>query len=1018
MKKKMLKTILCLSLSAAMLLGETGAVLATTAPVEATTEAAEKTEETTEVEVTTEETTEVEATTEAATEVEVTTEVATEVEADTEETTEVEASTETTTEAEASTEETTEVEATTEETEETIDSVGAKIVSAYNLANVEGLAYDAQTRTLSWNKVKGADLYKIEVYDADGKLVRTRQTSDVYYIVSDYWDDEDDYYKSDATYTFKVTAKNTLELYQVAADVEGYYDDVWNETTQSWDAGIYSRTTNKLLYRESVDYDAYVTKTVQTTNGTVRTYTLYKRPASVNAATISAVVKTSNSKYVTALSGITVKETTDYTVTFKVTPNTLQKGEYIQYKYSNNPEFKEDAEKDWFVYSDTTSDTDDIEIYFSEFVAGDTIYVKANVYNPYYDYTAVAGQTYENRKSQEVTATYKVPAAQVDGVTMTVTKDSIRLVPYGSGTVTGYQYQRKNGKKWVNLAQQGDNYTDAGLKADTKYTYRVRGYIYNSKTGKTTYTDWKTVSATTWGAALNLKASAASATSVKLTWSKVSGADGYEIYRVDTASSGYNVKNGEATEYFDNSTLIKTIKKAKTVKYTDKKLTKGNSYTYMVRAYRTVGKTKCYIDDTAYVTLFAKGMNVTAQYYNAKAQYVVKWNKMTGISGYKVEKYDDATGTYVKYKTLKKSATSVTLPKVAVGGKTVKYRIRPYKGSKYYNGTETITVYPKLAAVKGVKAVQTAEGVQVSWKAVAGADYYRVFRAKKDSLSYNETTKTYSLDSSTSVYEVNYQDTSAGVNLAPVGTPTTYQPYGSTNKYVGYKYDVAVSNAVTDDGKFYDELTAYETDEIKGTSVVDKTVTVPSLVSKSEDPTYNKDTDPEYVKEWGYCPGEFGNYQKNADGSLKTKNVTLYKGPQVGTEYYYFVVAYTDASNGAGQNDTTTVSMGCTKAAKIVYTNVKAAKATKVSSAKSSKKATATIKVKKVSGAKGYAIYRSTKKNGKYVQIGTTTTTSYTDNNVVGGKTYYYKVASYKKSENGTFIYSKLSAAKKVKVKK
>ncbi len=123
----------------------------------------------------------------------------------------------------------------------------------------------------------------------------------------------------------------------------------------------------------------------------------------------------------------------------------------------------------------------------------------------------------------------------------------------------------------------------------------------------------KTVNATTWGTSLNLKASAASATSVKLTWSKVTGASGYEIYRVDTSSSSYNVKNGESSEKFNNRTLVKTIKKAKTVKYTDKKLTKGNTYKYMVRAFRTVGKTKYYIDDVAAVTLSAKGMRVTAR---------------------------------------------------------------------------------------------------------------------------------------------------------------------------------------------------------------------------------------------------------------------------------------------------------------------------------------------------------------------------------------------------------------------
>ena len=141
------------------------------------------------------------------------------------------------------------------------------------------------------------------------------------------------------------------------------------------------------------------------------------------------------------------------------------------------------------------------------------------------------------------------------------------------------------------------------------------------------------------------------------------------------------------------------------------------------------------------------------------------------------------------------------------------------------------------------------------------------------------------------------------------------------------------------------------------------------------------------------------------------------QGPKLGTEYYYYVVAYTKAANGAGKNYTDSSSIGSSKSAKVVYTNV-SVKATKISSVKSSKKGTVTIKIKKVSKVKGYAIYRSTKKSGTYIQIGTTTSTSYTDNNVTGGKTYYYKAAPIKQSENGMYVYAKLSAAKKVKVKK
>ena len=66
---------------------------------------------------------------------------------------------------------------------------------------------------------------------------------------------------------------------------------------------------------------------------------------------------------------------------------------------------------------------------------------------------------------------------------------------------------------------------------------------------------------------------------VKLTWSKVPRAAGYEIYRAEG-------KNGKYKK-------IKTIKNSKTVKYTDsKKLKKGKTYFYKIRAYKKAkGKT-------------------------------------------------------------------------------------------------------------------------------------------------------------------------------------------------------------------------------------------------------------------------------------------------------------------------------------------------------------------------------------------------------------------------------------------
>ena len=59
---------------------------------------------------------------------------------------------------------------------------------------------------------------------------------------------------------------------------------------------------------------------------------------------------------------------------------------------------------------------------------------------------------------------------------------------------------------------------------------------------------------------------------VKLTWKKVKGADGYEIYRATSKKGKYQ--------------KIKTLKKGTIVSYTDGKAKKGKTYYYKVRAYK------------------------------------------------------------------------------------------------------------------------------------------------------------------------------------------------------------------------------------------------------------------------------------------------------------------------------------------------------------------------------------------------------------------------------------------------
>lgn len=125
-----------------------------------------------------------------------------------------------------------------------------------------------------------------------------------------------------------------------------------------------------------------------------------------------------------------------------------------------------------------------------------------------------------------------------------------------------------------------------------------------------------------------------------------------------------------------------------------------------------------------------------------------------------------------------------------------------------------------------------------------------------------------------------------------------------------------------------------------------------------------------------------------------------------GTVYYYKVRAY------ANINDSDVYSQ---------YSSVKSVKPVlgKVNSLSlKAGKSKAAISWKKVSGADGYKVYRSTSKSGSYKCIKTVTkgsTVKYINKNLKKGKTYYYKVKAYR-TVNGKNVYGQYSTVKKVKI--
>lgn len=150
--------------------------------------------------------------------------------------------------------------------------------------------------------------------------------------------------------------------------------------------------------------------------------------------------------------------------------------------------------------------------------------------------------------------------------------------------VTGYQIYRATSeggtyeKVETILGEATVTATLAANKGSKAYYYKVRAY--KAIEGTDLCAEFSEIKSCAPKNTSKVTAKAKKGKKVKVTWKKVSAANGYEIYRATK-------KNGKYKK-------VKTITKKKTVSFTDKSLKKGKRYYYKVRAYRLIRGKKVY----------------------------------------------------------------------------------------------------------------------------------------------------------------------------------------------------------------------------------------------------------------------------------------------------------------------------------------------------------------------------------------------------------------------------------------
>lgn len=171
--------------------------------------------------------------------------------------------------------------------------------------------------------------------------------------------------------------------------------------------------------------------------------------------------------------------------------------------------------------------------------------------------------------------------------------------------------------------------------------------------------------------------------SATLSWSRVTKANGYRVYKYDAASDSYK--------------KLATISSPTTTSYTDKSVKPGETPKYKIRAYRKVGAVTGW---TAYSASKSKSISPAKVAITGKSAannaIRLRWMK-TDCAGYKVYKLNNSTGKYVCAATVSSSATDKRITGLS-RKTTYKFKIRAYYRKS--NGSLVYGPYSDVVTVK------------------------------------------------------------------------------------------------------------------------------------------------------------------------------------------------------------------------------------------------------------------------------------------------------------------------------
>ncbi|MCC3869626.1 transglutaminase domain-containing protein [Terrisporobacter mayombei] len=391
-----------------------------------------------------------------------------------------------------------------------------------------------------------------------------------------------------------------------------------------------------------------------------------------------------------------------------------------------------------------------------------------------------------------------------------------------------------------------------------------------------------------------------------------------------------------------------------------------------------------------YATITAKTKKGESATCNVKVRYDLSGCKVTQIgNGEKFISYSD---------NLKPSVVAVYNNKILEEGKdySLDYGENMLSGKGTttvvgignYTGKKNVTfkIYPNK--VSGVKVLSsTTNSLKIRWDKEGGVTGYKIYRATSKDGKYTEVATVSNKSSNT---------------------------YADTGRLSGKTYYYKIRSYKTvDKEKLYGDYSSVFYGKTKYPSQVK------NLKQNSSYKTLVKLSWDKASYASGYrvyrTTSKNGTYKRVAELSGSTNTKFTDKNVSSGKTYYYEVRAYRKVGKNRYYGSYSTILKASTRCNTPVITSCTS------SSIKDDANKNGKVKIgwKKINGAYGYAIYRSDSENGYYKRIKTIksgSTLSTYDEGLKTGKTYYYKINTYRTADIGN-IHSYYSNVKSVKVK-